>query len=299
MSRCHRFVLVLFVTLALVAAAGAEEAARPSVETTDLGAGLFLLGGIGGNVLVHVGAHDVLLVDSGYPGLTDLLQEALAEITQLPVRLLVNTHWHFDHTGGNETLAATGATVIAHSRVRTHQSSAQLIAILDREVEAMPPLARPSITFADGLTVHHGDATVELLHLANAHSDGDTVVRFPAANVIHTGDIVFNCGYPFIDVNHGGTIDGVIAAVETILGMCDEETRIVPGHGPLASPEDLRTYHGMLSAFRDVVAQEVAAGRDLEEIRSGGATADLDQRWGKVYFPPAPFTEMVIRTLPD
>jgi glyoxylase-like metal-dependent hydrolase (beta-lactamase superfamily II) len=118
-------------------------------------------------------------------------------------------------------------------------------------------------------------------------------------NVIHTGDIVFYCGFPFIDVNHGGTIDGVIAAVEAILGMCDEQTRIVPGHGPLTTAEGLRSYRDMLRAYRDVVAKEAAAGKDLEAIRSDGATDELDERWGKVFFPPEAFTEMVLRTLPE
>jgi len=294
----RRSAVLLVVTLSLASLLAAEEAEQPQVVTTDLGGGLYLLAGIGGNIAVQVGEHDLQLVDSGYPGLTEPLHAALAKISTLPVRLLVNTHWHFDHIGSNQAMAATGATLLAHSSVRDHMSAPQHLAILERDVEPAPPLARPAVTYAGDLTLHRGDETVDLLHLANAHTDGDTVVRFRQADVIHTGDVVFYCGYPFIDVSHGGTIDGMIAAVEKILAMCSPQTRIIPGHGPLTNAAGLATYLEMLRSYREAVAREVAAGKDLEAIRSGGATAELDQRWGEVFFPPARFAEAVYRSLP-
>jgi glyoxylase-like metal-dependent hydrolase (beta-lactamase superfamily II) len=299
MNRYRFSMAVLVLMFALAAVVLAEEAEQPEVVTTDLGGGLHLIAGLGGNVLAHISEHDVLMVDSGYPGYTELLQDALAEKTALPVRLLVNTHWHFDHTGGNQILAGAGAVVIAHRTVRQHQSTRQHFEILDRDVEPVPPLGRPAVTCTEALTLHHGDETIDLMHVASAHTDGDLVVRFRQANVVHTGDVVFYCGYPFIDIGHGGTIDGVIAAVEKVLTLCDSSTRVIPGHGPMTDVEGLETYRDMLRGFREAVAKEKAAGKDLEAIRTGTATAELDERWGAFFFPPAQFVEMVYRSLPE
>jgi glyoxylase-like metal-dependent hydrolase (beta-lactamase superfamily II) len=138
-----------------------------------------------------------------------------------------------------------------------------------------------------------------VIHIAGAHSDGDSIVRFHQANVIHTGDIVFYCGYPFIDVAAGGSIDGMIAAVEAIIDLCDEKTKVIPGHGEVTNRDGLLVYLGMLQGYRKIIAEQVAAGKDLETITSEQPTAGLDDVWGKVYFSPEQFTEMVVRSLPE
>jgi glyoxylase-like metal-dependent hydrolase (beta-lactamase superfamily II) len=298
MQRNYLVPAALSVLVAFSGALIAQETEAPKVTTTRLADGLFMLGGAGGNSVACLGPSGVLLVDTGF---NEMVEPLLAEVEALgdkPVQVVVNTHWHLDHVTGNQTLARSGVLVTAHENVRLHMSSDQNLAIIDRDVPASPPETLPSMTFEKELRLHWGDEDVSLLHLPSAHSDGDTVVRFASANVIHAGDIFFNCGYPFIDISHGGTIDGLIAAVERILELSDDSTRIVPGHGPLAKRGDLETYRGMLRHFRSAIAREVAAGKDLPAILEVPPTGELDAKWGGVYFSPPQFTELVFRTLP-
>ncbi len=282
----------------LALTAWAQDFDSYQVETTPLADHLFLMTGAGGNMAVCTGEDGVLLVDSDYLEMSEKVAAAVAALSDLPVRFVVNTHWHFDHVGGNEKFGRGGSSIVAHTNVRKHMATDQFIAVIDHEVQASPPEALPAVTFTDTHSFDLGVEEISVIHLPHAHTDGDGVVHFHQANVIHAGDIFFNCGYPFIDINHGGTIDGLIVAVEAILRMCDEETRIIPGHGPLASRKDLQTYRAMLRDFREAVAKEAATGKDLEAILETNATADLDRKWGKIFFPPAAFTEMVLRTLP-
>jgi glyoxylase-like metal-dependent hydrolase (beta-lactamase superfamily II) len=244
-----------------------------------------------------IGQDGAFLVDSDYAPMSDKVQAAIAELDSQPVEFLFNTHWHFDHTGGNEAFGKGETLIVAHANVRRHLASDQFITIIDREVPASPAAALPKLTFSDSLTFHLNGEEIFIFHPPLAHSDGDGVVHFRRANVIHTGDIFFNFGYPFIDVSHGGTIDGMIAAVQAILLLCDGETKIIPGHGPLANKEDLQRYRNLLQEFRDIVAAEKAAGKDLPTIQAEAPTARLDAEWGGKIFPPDLFTEMVFTTL--
>jgi glyoxylase-like metal-dependent hydrolase (beta-lactamase superfamily II) len=157
----------------------------------------------------------------------------------------------------------------------------------------------PVITYTDRITFHFNDEVITAIHIPGAHTDGDGIVHFKSANVVHTGDIVFNRGYPFIDLSSGGSIDGMIAAVERILELCDDETKIIPGHGPMSDEEELEGYGAMLREFRDTIAREIADGKSLEEIRAAKPTADLDAQWGSGAFPPDVFTEIVYRSLTE
>jgi glyoxylase-like metal-dependent hydrolase (beta-lactamase superfamily II) len=210
---------------------------------------------------------------------------------------VVNTHWHFDHVGGNERFAGSGSLIVAHEKVRERMAAGQLIGIIDVEVPPSPAAALPVLTYEEGLTLHLGGEEVALLHPARSHTDGDTIVHFRRANVIHTGDLVFSGGYPFIDLSSGGSIEGLIAALEAVFELSDESTTIVPGHGPLMGREDLGAYVAMLRAARDAVAAEIATGKNLEGVLAARPTAALDERWGKTMFPPATFTEIVYRSL--
>jgi glyoxylase-like metal-dependent hydrolase (beta-lactamase superfamily II) len=283
---------------ALSAVSFAQDFETIRVETRPLAEGIHLIRSrAGGNSLAAVGPRGVLLVDSDYEELGSKVEAAVRGLGAGPVRLLVNTHWHFDHVGGNERFARAGALVVAHENVRERMGRGQLITIIDTEVPASPPAALPVLIYGEGLTLHLGDETVELMHPGPAHTDGDTVVRFRRANVVHTGDLVFAGGYPFIDLSSGGGIEGLIAALETVLGLCDEKTVIVPGHGELMKRSDLRDYVAMLRSARDAVAAEVAAGKSLEEAVAARPTAALDERWGKTMFPPPVFTEILYRSL--
>ena len=276
----------------------AQEAQEPELTTTRLADGLFMIAGAGGNSIVCAGADGIVLVDTGYGPMAETLRAAVADLSKAPVRVVINTHWHRDHVDGNLVLAGNGAIAVAHENVRRTMSADQHLAVLERDVPASPVAALPALTFRETLNLHWDDETLSLVHLPAAHSDGDAVVLFRSADVIHAGDIFFNCGYPYIDISHGGTIDGMIAAVERIIQLADESTRIVPGHGPLATRGDLETYLGMLKDFREAVVSDVATGKDLSAILETPPTADLDAKWGKVFFSPEQFTEMVFRSLP-
>jgi glyoxylase-like metal-dependent hydrolase (beta-lactamase superfamily II) len=268
------------------------------IETLHLSGNVYMLASrAGGNLAVCAGKDGVLLVDSEYAELTDKVRRAIAEISREPIAFIVNTHWHFDHTGGNADFAGGGSRIVAHERVRTRMATPQHIAIIEVDVPASPPEALPVITVRDSLTFHINDEEIVAFHPSPAHSDGDLIVHFRRANVLHMGDIVFEGGYPFIDVSAEGSIDGMIAAIETVLLQCDEDTKIVPGHGPLSDRTGLADYVAMLRRFRAVIAEEMAAGKDLASIQAATPTATLDEKWGRVHFSPEMFTEMVFRSL--
>ncbi|KPK50931.1 MAG: hypothetical protein AMS22_11585 [Thiotrichales bacterium SG8_50] len=275
----------------------AQDFDKYQVETLQLTDHLFMMSGAGGNLAVCIGEDGVFLVDADYTEMSEKVKSAIAKISEMSVRLVFNTHWHFDHVGGNENFAKWGSLIAAHENVRKWMASDQFLLVIDRDVAASPALALPTITFTDSLSLYFNGEEIVVFHPPHAHTNGDGVVHFRNSNVIHTGDIFFNCGYPFIDISHGGTIDGMIAAVESILRLCDDDTKIVPGHGPLADKSDLETYLGMLSDFRAAVAKEMAVGKDLDTIKEEKPTAAVDEVWGKKMFPPELFTEMVFHTL--
>ena len=293
----HRTLIILVLILSLTTVAAAQDWDKFEFRATELAEGLYLLRCAGGNVVLSAGEDGPLLVDADYKELRSKLPAKVRELTGRDPAFCVNTHWHFDHTGGNAALRAGGCRVIAHDNVRRQMAAGAHIDIIDHD---QPPAASeelPTVTFTDSLQLHWNGEEILIFHLPHAHTGGDAAVFFRHANVVHTGDIVFNCGYPFIDVNCGGSIDGVIAAVAVIIELCDEETKVVPGHGPLAGRADLQTYLEMLQAFRVAVAGQKAAGRDLAGVLESGATAELDEKWGGIFFPPDQFTEMVLRTL--
>ncbi|MBU0740774.1 MBL fold metallo-hydrolase [bacterium] len=291
-------VLTTIALLVLAApAVRAQDWDKFEFSATELRDGLWWLRGAGGNVAMSTGDDGVLLVDADYEQMGDKLVGFVRARTGAAAACVVSTHWHFDHVGGNEALAGAGAVIVAHENVRWRMAVEQRIELLEHVQPPSPEKALPAITFTDSLTLYWNGEQIVVFHPGGAHTDGDAVVHFRKANVIHTGDIFFNCGYPFIDTSCGGGIDGMIAAVETILGLCDAETLIVPGHGPLARRGDLETYLKMLADFRAAAAPLKAAGMSLEEVQAAGATAGLDEKWGQVFFPPDLFTAMVYLTL--
>ncbi len=279
----------------LAAAAGAANAQDfgPIPETaTELAPGLHLLQGGGGNVLACAGDGGLLLIDADVEQMADKLLAAAAALESGPVALAVATHWHFDHVGGFGALAASGAVLAAHESARDWMAAPQHLDVLDYDVPASPAAALPQICVDDTLTLRWGGETVGLRHVAG-HTGGDLVVRLHRADVVHAGDLFFNCGYPYIDTAHGGSIDGMIEGVEYVLGLCGPGTRVIPGHGPVATPAELRIYLDILKDYRRIVAAEKAAGRSLEEVVAARPAASLDEQWGKAMFPPEAFIEMI------
>jgi len=299
----HNRKSVLFSSLlvaVIVAAAPfihAESPAPDDLQTIRVADGLYMLSGRGGNIGVSSGSDGVLLIDDQYAPQAPAIRQALAAISAAPVRFVINTHWHQDHTGGNENLAAGGAVIVAHRNVRKRLGTGQFLDIFNVRIPPSPEAALPLITFTRDLTFHFNGEEISVQHIARAHTDGDAVISFRGANVIHTGDIYFAGMYPFIDVSAGGSIDGVIAAVNSLLSVIDESTKIIPGHGPLTGKKDLRLYRDMLVSVRDSVAGLVARGQSLQEVIAARPTGEFDRIWGRGVLTPDQFVEIVFRSI--
>ena len=258
------------------------------VETRviEVRTGIYMLAGRGGNIGLSVGDDGAFLIDDQYAPLTEKIVAAVATVTDKPVRFVVNTHWHGDHTGGNENMGRAGALIVAHENVRKRMSVEQFIRAFDSRVPPAPEVALPVITFTDALTFHWNGDEIRVFHVENAHTDGDAIIHFTDANVIHAGDTFFNNIYPFIDAGTGGTLDGVIQSVEQILSMANPETKIIPGHGELTDDAGLRKYRDMLVAVRDRMQSLIAQGKSKDEIVAAKPTQDFDAAWGNGIFNP-------------
>jgi glyoxylase-like metal-dependent hydrolase (beta-lactamase superfamily II) len=246
-----------------------------TISAEPLRDGIWMLTGRGGNMALSVGEEATVLIDEQFAPLTDRIVAAIADITDRPVDYVLNTHWHYDHTGGNENFGAAGSLIVAHDRVRTRMVAGQTMGN-GRVIEPAPPAALPVVTFNDALGLHVNGLTVRGLHAPAAHTDGDTIVHFQEANAMHMGDIFNHGSYPFIDLNSGGHIDGIIAGCAMALALSDEDTLIIPGHGALARKADLQRYHDRLVAIRARIAQHLADGKTLDEILAAKPTADFD-----------------------
>jgi cyclase len=238
------------------------------IKTHKLTESVYVLEGAGGNVAVFVWDEGVLLVDDKLPPATADVKAAIAAITPKPIRFVVNSHWHRDHSGGNEALAGDGAVVVAHENVRKRMSVDGFIAVFGRKTTASPPKALPVVTFTSNVTFHLGGEEISVVHVDPAHTDGDSFVRFRRANVLHLGDCYLNGSFPVVDHVNGGTFTGLIAGADTALGLLDAGTRIVPGHGPVAAEPDLRTWRRMLATIYERVKKSADAGRSLEQVKA-------------------------------
>jgi glyoxylase-like metal-dependent hydrolase (beta-lactamase superfamily II) len=279
------------------AASAQQDFSDVVVETTPLRGGLHLVTGRGGNIVASVGDDGVFLVDDQYAPLTDRIKAALAELSDQPVRFVINTHWHGDHVGGNENFAAAGAVILAHENVRERMSSDQFMAVFNRSVPASPAGALPVVTFQQGVSLHLNGDTVRVIHVASAHTDGDSLVFFETANVLHMGDVFFNGLYPFIDLGSGGGIHGMIAAVRRGLELADDETIVVAGHGPNADRAGMQAYLEMLESFRGRIAALKSAGKTLEEVVAANPTADYDATHGGRFISPERLVGFIYESL--
>jgi len=291
----------LFCALALLCCcsglAAQQDLSKVEVVATPIRDGLYLVTGSGGNIVASTGEDGTFLVDDQYAPLTERIQAALDEITEHPVRFVINTHWHADHVGGNENFAEAGAVIVAHENVRRRMSTEQFMAAFNRTVPASPAKALPVVTFAAGVSLHLNGDDVRVIHVANAHTDGDALVHFERANVLHMGDIYFNGLYPFIDLDSGGGIHGMIDAAELGLGLADEDTVVVPGHGPLSNRAELAAYRDMLAGFRERIAALKAEGRTLEEVIAAKPTVEFDEALGGRFISAERLIGFIYRSL--
>jgi len=274
-----------------------QDFSNVEIKAEKLSATTYMLTGAGGNIGVSVGEDSAFIVDDQFAPLTPRIQAAVAKLSPHPIRFVVNTHWHFDHTGGNENFGKAGAVIVAHENVRKRMSTDQFIEFLDMKTKREPRIALPALTFTRDLTFHQNGEEIGIFHVANAHTDGDAIVHFRTSDVVHMGDTFFNDLYPFIDTSSGGTIDGVVAAADRVLGMVSDSTRIIPGHGAIATKADLRAYRDMLATVAARVREGVNAGKSMEDVIASRPTAEFDARFGKGFLPANRFVEMVYRNI--
>ncbi len=297
------FAIVCALALWPVVATAQQDFSKVEIKTTALRGGTHLLVGAGGNMVASAGEDGTFLIDDQYAPLNEKISAALAALGHAglgyaPLRFVINTHWHGDHTGGNEAFGKQGSVIIAHANVRKRMSSEQFIGAFDRKVEASPSKAWPVVTFTESIALHLNGDDVEVVHVANAHTEGDALVKFRSANVLHMGDTWFNGGYPFIDLSSGGSINGYIAALERGLALSDAQTMIVPGHGPLSDRAALQSYRDLLKGARDRIAAAKASGKTKAQAIAAKPTAQSDATYGKGFIKPDQFVGFVYDSLP-
>jgi glyoxylase-like metal-dependent hydrolase (beta-lactamase superfamily II) len=271
-----------------------------TIKTDQVGNGLFMLTLVGagaGNIALSTGPDGSVLVDTQFAPLNEKIRAAVRGAGGGDVKYVINTHWHGDHTGGNEPLGKAGAVIIAHDNVLTRMSTEQFMAAFNQKVPPSPAAALPVVTFPSRTTFHLNGQVVNVVHVENAHTDGDSIVHFPNANLIHTGDTYMKDVYPFIDVGSGGTIDGFIASSEAVLARSDANTKIIPGHGDLANKADMQRFHDMLVKVRANIQTLIDQGKTEDEVFAAKPTAEFDDPWGKGFMTPEQFTRFSYQSL--
>jgi glyoxylase-like metal-dependent hydrolase (beta-lactamase superfamily II) len=269
------------LALAAPAAAQDQDFSKVEIVTTQLAPGLAMLVGAGGNIAVSTGADGPVIVDDQFAPLAPKITAAVRALQDAPLRFVINTHHHFDHTGGNEAFGSAGALIFAHENVRLRLSQDQVWKLRDGfKVPASPPKALPVVTFDDGVTLHWNDETIRIEHVASAHTDGDSQVWFERANAVHMGDTFVNGFYPFIDIESGGSVAGIIDSANRALAQLKPDTKIIPGHGPLATPADLTKYRDMLVDVKARIESAIASGQTLDAYLASKPLADLEGEWG-------------------
>ena len=248
------------------AKAEAEEKPAYSLDEFDLGQGVYMLQGRGGNIGVSTGPDGVFVIDDQFADLAPAIISHIEGLSDGSIRFVINTHYHGDHTGGNEVMKDTGATVVAHDNVRARMGMTMDNKLFGRTVEATDPALWPTLTFSENLTFHFNGQTIDVVHTPGAHTDGDAIIYFREADILHMGDNFFNGLFPYVDIDGGGSLQGMIAASETALTMIGPDTQIIPGHGPMSSQSDLQAYRDLLTDIQARVAAKVDDGMSLQEI---------------------------------
>jgi len=288
------FILCLFITSTVLAQENFDSVKVTSQKLTD---NLYMLMGAGGNLGVLVGPDGTLLVDDQFAPLSNRINGAIKTIDPAEIRFLVNTHIHGDHSGGNENFKRMGSTVIAQDNVRKRMSSS---AVNSKTKEVTPPRdkdAWPVVTFPTDMSVHINNEDIQLLYFGPAHTDGDVAVWFKSANVMHLGDMFVTYGYPYIDYEGGGSINGFISNLDKILGLMNDQTRVIPGHGPLSKKTDVQKFRDSLADIRDQVLAALKKGKKLEEISGLPIASKYDAVWGGGFLKGKDFVFQIAENL--
>jgi cyclase len=265
------------------------------IKATKVAGNVYMLEGAGGNIGVSVGDDGILIVDDQFAPLADKIRAALKGIGDKKLRFILNTHWHFDHTGGNVVFGPE-APIIAHDNVRKRMATEQKSEFFKSTTPASPKEALPVVTFGHNLTVHFNGEEIRAIHYPHGHTDGDSVIFFTTSNVVHLGDDFFAGRFPFVDLESGGNVEGLTKNIGEIIGKIPAGAKLIPGHGPLSTIDDLKTYHNMLVKTTDIVRQKIAAGKTLDQVKSEGLP-DEWKSWGTGFIKTEMWLEIVYRSL--
>jgi glyoxylase-like metal-dependent hydrolase (beta-lactamase superfamily II) len=284
----------MVATLVLTGNALAQDFTRIEIKAEKLNETTWMLVGAGGNMGLSVGEDAVFLVDDQYAPMAPKIKAAIAAITNKPVQFVLNTHFHFDHTGGNEAFGKEAAVIVAHDNVRRRMNTEQLISFIGAKQTASPKAALPVVTVPGEIRLHLNGDEIHAFHVPAAHTDGDLIVHFVKSKVVHMGDVFFNGMYPFIDASSGGHPDGVVAAADRVLALADAQTQIIPGHGPLANKADLQAYRDMLATVSQRIRAQRAAGQSNEQIAASAPSAEFDAKFGGGFIQADRFVQMML-----
>ena len=268
---------------------------KVEIKSEKVSDNIYMLTGSGGNIGVVVGTKKVLMIDSQFAPLSDKISKAIADISDLPIEMLLNTHWHGDHTGGNKNFGDK-VTIVAHENVRERMSTEQ-VRPFRKPTPPAPQQALPVITFKEDITLYVGDETVMAFHVHHAHTDGDAIIYFPKSNVMHMGDTYFKGRYPYIDLGSGGSVAGVLKAIDQAIFLADEDTKIIPGHGVLSNKKELMEYRGVITLIYDRVKKAIASDMTLEEIKTSNLSKEYDDEWGSGFINPEKFMDILYSDL--
>jgi len=285
------FLALVFLCALPAGAAAQTDFSKVEMKATKVAGNVYMLEGAGGNIGVSVGTDGILIVDDQFAPLADKIRAALKGLNQGKLRFILNTHWHGDHTGGNVSFGPE-APIIAHDNVRKRLSSEQRIEFFKSTVPASPKEALPVITFNHSLSVHFNGEEIRAIHYPNGHTDGDSIIFFTTSNVVHLGDDFFSGTFPFVDVDNGGNVVGLAKNIGEIITKIPAGAKLIPGHGPLSTIDDLKLYHRMLLETTDAVRKKVAAGKTLDQIKTEGLPEEW-KSWGAGFIKTDQWIELI------
>ncbi len=276
MKKLYFLIFLILLALGASFAVVQQDFSNVEIKTEKVAGNIYMLQGRGGNIGISVGEDGVLMVDDQYAPLSDKIKTAIKDLGGDSPKFILNTHWHGDHTGGNAVFGGEG-TLSSHTNVLNRLTTTQ--ELFGRSIEPSPKEALPIITFDVSLSLHFNGEEIKAMHYPNGHTDGDAVIYFKGANVVHMGDDFFSGRFPFVDLGSGGSVQGLTANIQKVVDWLPADVKIIPGHGPLSTLDDLKAYHGMLVETSDFVRNQLAEGKSLDEIKSAGLPSKWDA-WG-------------------